>query len=338
MKTAAAPLRRPRSRQLGRSLVELMIGITVALAITSAVAAAYVGVSRTAKFSAELAGIADSGQVVMQLIGDSIRQAGYGEIVGSDLVLGASQVGSYRSQTMFADGASVIGCSGARFADDTARDPVCGSPLDPNFDALMVRFQAEAVIPPDQGRIDDCLGVAVPAEDLPADHAGRVHAAARPMVQNAYFGGGGALWCRGGGRATAATVFAPAQQLVSNVEQFKVFYGFDDMRHANPDSAPATTARSIRDAAWINALPAASNPWEFVVTVHVCMVIRSDPDASAKPSQRAADTYSRCPLTEAEAAGALPTVSMTDRVLRRTYAQTFTVRSRSPANPRQFLP
>jgi len=341
MKTAARACRRPglRSVQRGRSLVELMIGITVALAITSAVAAAYVGVSRTARVASELAGISDTGQVVMQLIGDSIRQAGYGEIVGSDLVLGASQIGSYRSQTLFADGASVIGCSGGRFADDTARDPVCAAaPLDPNFDALMVRFQADAVIPPDQGRIDDCLGVAVPAEDLPADHAGRVRTVARPMVQNAYFGAGGALWCRGSGRATEATAFAPAQQLVSNVEQFKVFYGFDDMRFANPGSAQASTARSIRDAAWINAQPAAANPWEFVVTVHVCMVIRSDPDASSRPSTRATDTYSRCPLTAAEAAGALPTESMSDRVLRRTYAQTFTVRSRSPANPRQFLP
>ena len=338
MKTAARLRTVRRSKQRGRSLVELMIGVTVALAITSAVASAYLGVSRTARVASELAGIADTGQVVLQMIGDSVRQAGFGEIVGSDLVLGASQVGVYRSQTMFAEGASVIGCAGGRFTDDTARDPVCAAPVDPNFDTLMVRFQAEAVIPPDQGRIDDCLGVGVPAEDLPADHAGRVRSVSRPMVQNAYFGRDGALWCRGSGRAAATDAFAVAQQLVSNVEQFKVFYGFDDMRFANPDSAPASTARSVRSAAWINAQSAAANAWEFVVTVHVCMVIRSDPDTSVGPATRVTDTYSRCPMSEAEAAGALPTVYMTDRVLRRTYAQTFTVRSRSPANPRQFLP
>ena len=43
-------------------------------------------------------------------------------------------------------------------------------------------------------------------------------------------------------------------------------------------------------------------------------------------------------MNAAEAAGAPPEETATDRALRRTYTQVFTVRSRATANPRQFLP
>jgi len=325
-------------RQAGRTLVELMISVTVSLAVMAAVASVYVGTTRASRVAGELASIADTGQVAMYLIGDSIRQAGYGEIVGSDLTLGSAQVSAFRSQTLFAEGRALAGCTGARFVDETLADPVCGAALDPAFDTLMVRFQGDAVIPPDQGRIDDCLGTQVPLEALPADHVGVTLVASRPMIQNVYFGLTDALWCRGNGRATAATPFGPAQQMVSNLEQFKVYYGFDDLRYANPDANPGSSARSIRDAAWLNALPAGSMPWDFVVSVHVCMLIRSAPDAGSNLTAVRSSTYARCPLTAAEAAGAPQMVTVDDGAVRRTYSQVFTVRARSTANPLQFLP
>jgi hypothetical protein len=272
------------------------------------------------------------------MIGDPIRQAGFGEIIGSDLALGPGDIGAYRTQTLFADGAHLIGCTGAHFVDDTVPNPVCGAPGDPNFDSLIVRSQGDSVVPPAQGRIDDCLGVQVPLEDLPPAHLGLGRVASRPIFHNVYFGQNGSLMCRGNGRAGAALPFAAPQQLAANVEQFKVFYGFDDTRHATPAAADGASARSIRDADFINGLPPATAPWDFVVSVHVCMVMRSAPDSSAGLSSSASQTYSRCPMNAAEAAVGLPLVTTTDRALRRTYAQVFTVRSRSTANPLQFLP
>jgi type IV pilus assembly protein PilW len=329
--------RRP-VRAAGRTLVELMISLAIGLAVTAAVATAYLSATRTARVAGELAGIADTGQVAMLLIGDAIRQAGYGEIVGSELALGADDVGAYRTQTLFAEGAHLAGCAGGRFVDDTVATPVCAPPSDVNFDALLVRFQADAMVPPAQGLVPDCLGGASPAEDLPATHVGVARAAARPVVQNAYYGAAGALMCRGNARALPGLAFAPPQQLVTDVEQFKVFYGFDDVRHANAGTTAGATVRSLRDAAWINALPPQTQPWEYVVSVHVCMVIRSAPDAGGGLSTVATQTWTRCPLNAAEAAGELPTVTASDGFLRRTYSQVFTVRARSTANPRQFLP
>jgi type IV pilus assembly protein PilW len=335
---AALAVSRRADRQAGRTLIELMVSVAIALAITAAVASVYVSTSRTARVAGELAGIADGGQVTMQLIGDAIRQAGYGEIVGSELALGAGQVGLNRSQTLFAAGMAVGGCTGARFVDETLETPVCGAAGSANFDTLLVRFQGDAVIPPAQGRIDDCLGGQVPVVDLPAGHPGIARVASRPMIHGVYYGLNGALWCRGNGRATQADPFPAAQQLIGNVEQFKVFYGFDDVRWASPATSVGASTRSLRDAAWINGQDPTMAAWDFVVSVHVCMVVRSDPDAGKGLTRTQSPTYERCPQTAAEAAGSLPQVTATDGALRRTYLQTFTVRGSTPANPRLFMP
>jgi type IV pilus assembly protein PilW len=323
---------------LGRSLVELMVAVAVGLLVVATVASAFVGGVGTFRFSDGLAEVADTGQVTMQLIGDSVRQAGYGEIVGSEMTLGAGDVNSLRSQTLFANGAHLRGCSGARMQDDTSANPVCAAAVaaDANFDTLFVRFQGDAVIPPAQSPINDCLGVAVPMEALPNGHLGAARATERPMVQNVYFVQGGRLMCRGNGRATAATAFAAAGELVSNVEQFKVFYGFDDVRYDGGNVDAGGSMRSLRDANFLNGLPADRNAWDFVLSVHVCLVVRAAPAKGA--GLAAATGFVRCPQTAAEAAGAPIVQNATDGVLRRTYSQVFVVRARAPGNPKEFLP
>jgi hypothetical protein len=320
----------------GRTLIELMISMAIGLAITAAVSGAYLSTASTARVAGEMAGMADTGQIAMLMLGDSIRQAGYGEIIGSDVSFGAANIDAYRSQTLFGGGAHIAGCSGARFTDDTLSAPVCDAVSNVNFDSLMVRFQGDTAVAPAQGRIDDCLGTQVPLEALPAGHLGHMRAAVppmvRPMVQNVYFGINNGLSCRGNGRAAIGDAFGVAQQLVSNVEQFKVFYGFDDVRYANPNTTGGASMRSIRDATYLNLLPGA---WDYVVTVHVCMVIRSDPDAGGGMSMRAAYQYTSCPMNPAEASGAMPVRQAEDSAVRRTYNQVFTVRSRSTANPIQ---
>jgi type IV pilus assembly protein PilW len=318
--------------QRGHTLIELMISLAIGLAITAAVSGAYVSTSSTSRFADEMAGISDSGQISMLMIGDAIRQAGYGEIVGSDVSLGAANIEAYRSQTLFGAGAHIAGCSGGQFADDTSPTPTCAGATNANFDTLMVRFQGDTAVSPAQGRIDDCLGTQVPLEVLPVNHVGLLRAASRPMVQNVYFGTNNGLSCRGNGRATIDDPFAAAQQLVGNVEQFKVFYGFDDVRYANPNTTGGASIRSIRDAAFLNGL---AGSWDYVVTVHVCMLIRSDPDSARALATASALTYTGCPMNAAQASGNMPTLTAPDAAVRRTYNQVFTVRSRSTANPIQ---
>lgn len=320
------------TKQGGRTLIELMISLAIGLAITAAVSGAYLSTASTARVAGEMAGMSDTGQIAMLMIGDSIRQAGYGEIIGSDVSFGSSNIDAYRTQTLFGGGAHIAGCTGALFADDTSDTPTCAAATNPNFDSLMLRFQGDTAVAPAQGRIDDCLGAQVPLEPLPANHLGLLRAASRPMVQNVYFGTNNGLSCRGNGRAAVGDAFAAAQQLVGNVEQFKVYYGFDDVRFTDPNTTGGASIRSIRNAAYLNDRPGA---WDHVITVHVCMVIRSDPDAGRGVSMSDSYSYTSCPMTDAEASGAMPVTQATDRVVRRTYNQVFTVRSRSTANPMQ---
>jgi type IV pilus assembly protein PilW len=327
----------PRRSEAGRSLVELMVAMAIGLALIASIAVAYVSVSRTARYADGMTDVADAGQVALYVMGDAIRQAGFGEIVGSEIALGPGDPQAMRSQTLFGAGAHLRGCAGRGFVDETAIDPTCAAAAgDPNFDTLMVRFQGDSVIPPGQGAITDCLGAAVPDEPLPPDHVGLVRAAARPMVHNVYFGAAGQLRCRGNGRANVAAAWNAAGALVGNVEQFKVFYGFDDVRYAGGAPNASASVRSLRDADWINALPAGMNPWDFVISVHVCMVVRSAPAAGAV--QDLTQTFTRCPANAAEAAGPPLAAAATDGALRRTYQHQFVVRARSPASPKEFLP
>lgn len=319
-------------RQRGRTLTELMITTVIALALTSAVAYAYLGVSRTQRVAEELSGMSDAGAVAIHLIGDAIRQAGYGEVVGSTIALGAGDIGTYQTDTLFGAQAHLRGCSAGQFADPGAAEPMCAAgPADTNFDSLMVRYQGDAQIPPPQGDLTDCTGTAVPLEPLPAGHLGTARAAARPIVQNIYFGRAGGLHCQGNGRTALADPNAPPQELVANIEQFKVFYGFDDARFANPATAQSPSIRSLRDAAFINGLDASRNPWDYVVSVHVCLVVRSSEVSAGRLTVSSPVSYQRCPMNEGEARTGTISMSSTDGVLRRTYTQVFAVRARTTA-------
>jgi hypothetical protein len=333
------PTRRASRRHAGVSLVELMVGMTVSLIVVGALASSFIGVLQGSRSLAGMADIADSGEVTMMLIGDAIRQAGYGELVGSEVALGPGDVEVYRSQTLLADEVHLAGCSGARMVDDTAAAPVCGPPTNTNFDTLRVGFQSDTVLTAAQGPVTDCLGLAVPQAALPLDHIGRGRTPERPIVRNTFYGWDGAIWCRGNGRTVPGVpVTADPQQLASDVEQFKVFYGFDDARYGNAPGDPVASARSLRDAAFLNGLPPETRPWDFVVTVHVCMVIRSDPDRTASARSTAGGTFRRCPSNAAEAGALLPEMASPDRLVRRTFTKVFTVRARSNANPLQGMP
>jgi hypothetical protein len=122
------------------------------------------------------------------------------------------------------------------------------------------------------------------------------------------------------------------QSLIANVEQFKVFYGYDDSRAASAALSTINvnqpSALSVRDAAFINGV--GPRGWDFVVSVYVCFVIRSD---ASEQSVVSSGNYQACPKNAAEASTGTVLQPQTDGILRRSYAQVFTVRARSSFNP-----
>jgi type IV pilus assembly protein PilW len=324
---------RRKTRQRGRTLVELVIAIAIGLVLTAGVGALYLssrGMSRVAQQSGSAE---DTARVVMAAIGDAIKAAGYGEIAGSDH--------SAQGQTLF-DGPAVRGCTGSRFADAfnaLAPDYTCvGSAPG---DQVLLRLQGRyALVPMDAAHLagsalPDCLGASNAMQDAPlqASNARTGAGIQRRIVQSAFAldPAGAALRCHGNGNPGSPAPIA------SDVIEFRAFYRFDDAGFAlaaGNQTNYAPLGGSVRDAAWIAAAASASpaDPWRHVVAVVLCITVATRERGTAIPGADSAAT--RCPRTTAEAAtGTALTEPASDGRLRRTFIEAFTVRSQATGAP-----
>jgi hypothetical protein len=153
------------------------------------------------------------------------------------------------------------------------------------------------------------------------------------MIENVYYvNANGTLLCLGNSGANP-------QPLMENVEQFKVFYGFDDVLAAAPTGGTVPTARRVLTAAGVIAqpVPTGFNPWDYVVSVHVCAIIASPAVAGQGLNINPQATFTPCPQAD-EATGQFmvePAADQasTDGRIRRTYRQVFTVRTNAPLSP-----
>jgi hypothetical protein len=152
----------------------------------------------------------------------------------------------------------------------------------------------------------------------------------RPIVTNVFVRDpvNNTLDCRGYGSGAFAT-------LLQNVVEFRVFYRFDDAAYAAGASGVTNAVPfggSIRDAAAINALAGAIDPWNYVVAVMVCLTLQTDDMGVGTSGTNT--TAPRCPVNAAEAETGLGLVTTTtDGRIRRTFAQVFTVRNRATPSP-----
>jgi type IV pilus assembly protein PilW len=315
-----------RSSQAGRTLIELLVAIALGLVILTGVGSLYFTTSQSTRVSGNVASIEESGQIAMTLMGNSVRRAGYSEIAGTN--------STARFNLLF-NGPHVRGCDGGRdFVNAVAADPTNADlACTPSAvagrvgDTLAVAFQADSVLSAAQAASLDCVGNNPPTRAAPAAYAGSVPGGVVPVVQNVYFlRNDGNLMCMGNGNP------GQPQPLMTNVEDFRVFYGFDRASFllAGGTGAPPS-ASSLLSAAELNALATVGflTPWDFVVSVHVCVLLRTQDAGTA-----AGGTFVPCPATAAEAVGSVDPIALpADGAFRRAYVQVFTIRSRASQSP-----
>lgn len=318
----------------GRTLVELVVAMALALAILAGVATTFHASAQAARTAHQVAIVEQSGQLALALIGDLVTVAGYGEIVGSDFV--------DRGQTLM-DGSALRGCTGRRFVRPfPAYVAPPGVPLPPDLactgtaqgDALYLRFQAgpaAAAMPPSEAAsvtLRDCLGQSANQPEVLATPGrpgtGRVRPMSASVVQ--YDRANRTLDCRGSGGTTF-------QAIARDVADFRVYYRFDDAGYAAAAAGtgrPTPAGGSIRDAAGLDALAGPVDPWEHVVAVIVCLTV----ETAEIGIGRAGAAGTRCPADAGEAeSGVLPSVVAGDGRVRRTFTQVYTVRVRGAASP-----
>lgn len=319
-----------RERNAGRTLLEMMVALTIGLVILLFIGGIYLSSRQTFRIGNAVSNMEDGASIVVGMLGENIRQAGYGEIVGSTLL------GNPADNLVF-QGRAVFGCTGGPFTAAVADPTTCAAGGSANFDALQIGMQGDTVVAAAQSFIPDCAG-RLPAATNITVALPRAGPVTYPNVRNAYYvnniraNGIGSLMCQGSGGGAEAV-------LLEDVQQFKVFFGFDDLLWAGPPYpgatptvAPSASPRSFHTATEINAMAGVGDPWQSVVSVMVCVVLVSRPEEGAVASS-STGSYMPCPLTSAQATTQMARVLTNDGLVRRTAQQTFSIRIRTEANP-----
>lgn len=330
----SAPLR-IRRRPFGRTLIELVIAMAIGMIIVIGVSSLYLSSSGLSRTANQVSTTEQTGQLALLMLGEMLKLAGYGEIVGSDFVADG--------QTLM-DGAHLRGCTGRRFADPfPAYVAPPGPPNTPDLncttvaggDALFIRYQAgpaaAEMLPAEANRITlrDCLAQTANQNEVMATASragsGRVRPMAFSVIQ--LDPANRTLDCRGNGGLTFQT-------MLRDVLEFRVFYRFDDVAFASGAAGmthAAPMGGSIRDATAINALAGPVDPWNYVVAVVVCLTIQTNEMGIGNSGTVNAP---RCPNDAAEAeAGVNLTTPVTDGRIRRSFSQVFTIRSKATGSP-----
>jgi Tfp pilus assembly protein PilW len=328
-----------RASQAGRTLIELVIAMAIGLVIVIGVSSLYLSSSGLSRTSNQISTAEQGGQLALLLIGDSMKRAAYGEIIGSDYAA--------QGQTLM-DGVHLAGCTGTTFTDpfplyvlpplpQTPPDLTCG--VASGGDSIYVRYQGAPVV----AQMLPAAVVAMSLADCGASLVNQNQALSpqqlragagieRPIVTNVFRRNPvtNTLECAGYGAAAFAT-------LLENVVEFRVFYRFDDAAYALGSSGVTNAVPfggSIRDAAAINALAGAIDPWNYVVAAMVCLTIQTDEMGVGTSPINA--TVPTCPSTALEATTGLnlvTTLPTTDGRIRRTFSQVFTLRNRATPSP-----
>jgi type IV pilus assembly protein PilW len=225
-------------RQHGRTLIEILIAITIGLMLTVGILSIFGANRQTYRASADLQRMQAAGQLALDRLAYQVRMAGYGQLIGDFT--------SVSNPTSFV-GNPVWACANG-FANpvEASETPLCngGTTLP---DGLQIRYQVEAAATTGSGESRDCLGFAVPADAVTGLRTAqnRFYVATDPN-------GVPTLMCAGNGLNPAP--------LIPNVEDIQVKLRVGD---------PFTRAERLVD-------PDGYAQWDRVLGVELCVQVRSD--------------------------------------------------------------
>lgn len=310
-----------KSPQSGRTLIELMIAIAISVFIIIGISVIFSSSTQSSRAANQIGALSEDGPLAIHLMGQSIKRAGYGEIIGTNLW-------AY-DQTLFAF-PHLRACRSGNFNNAGAGDFNCvaggaGAP-----DSIALQFQSDAITASSQRDSTNCVGgAAVMTTINEVSHP--AYLTQVPVISNVYTLNSGNVRCSGNG--------STPQAMASNIQELKIYYGYDEQAAASVLTGQATvspSAAKIVDADMLIASDVAFagtqyTAWDFVISAHVCAV------AATKDKGTSVQTnvsYEGCPDNVAEAIlGTGPTRTATDGAVRRTYRQVFTVRSRATGSP-----
>jgi type IV pilus assembly protein PilW len=241
-------------RQHGRTLIEVLVAITIGLMLTIGILSIYAANRQTYRASSDLQRMQSAGQLALDRLAYQIRMAGYGQLLGN--FANVSNPSTFTGNPVWA-------CAGG-FSNPTeaSATPACAGTTGA-ADALQVRYQVEAGPTAGSGESRDCLGFEVPAD-----------ASGLRIAQNRFYiaisNGAPTLMCLGNGSPTP-------QPLIPNVEDLQVRLRIGD---------PFTRAERVVD-------PDGFADWGRVLGVELCVQVRSEETGLATGQQAGVDCQGR---------------------------------------------
>ncbi len=327
MKQLARPL-----QQAGRTLLELMISITIGLVVVGAALAIYAGTSSVSKVTETEARLNENASITLGLLQQQLRLAGYSAIVAPP-----SFPVSTRKNLDGAGSAGVRGCTGGMAtANTTAFNSIACNNTTTFSDALVVRYEADTSntvpVTPLGGVLSpsNCVGDAITATTVTSATAsaaivGTLTFPRYALADNRYFvktvgtpSGGPEMYCQGAVSANTITgivTFGAEQPIMEGVERMELTFGVAATTVSSVTTA-YMTARNID-----TAFSTDPDRWKRVLTVRVCLQMRNTAasDLSSRSAIASTATYYDCGNTQQ---------TNTDGFLRRTYTSTILLKNR----------
>jgi type IV pilus assembly protein PilW len=307
-------LGRMRRRMQGRTLVELMIAITLGMILTVALIAVYLSTATSSRQATAISRMNEDAAVALSLISAQLRMAGF-SIPRKGVSPASALVGGVKTSAPDRNfiGAGIRACDQG-FTNSTAafKDLSCAT-ASSGAAAFSVRFEgADAggtdsfrfLLPPNI----DCLGQSIDAGETTVGALGDAY----PLVESRFWvaanptSGTSDLSCAGNGSTNAFT----GKPLVQNVQDMRLRFGIAK------DGQSSEVVQYINEAADVDKLGGtAEQNWSRVVTVRLCLLMRS---AAASPAD-AGGSYVDCDGKS---------IPSNDGFIRRAYTQTVALRNR----------
>lgn len=261
--------RRTSLRQTGMTLVELLVAMVVGLSVIGAGLAMYVSSGSSSSASGQIAQMSEDANAALSILRTHVAMTGYSRPIGATAT----------GMTKLYDGQVIFGCQNGLSANSTAQLLTTGATLtcengDPSAnETLIVAYEADTnnTIPTSANTGTDCLGHEIPAStDKPA--IGNYYISENRF----YLSQTGSLLCRGNGNKSTPGTPGTPQPLVDNIADFSVMYGVASSDVGSP-TVPGTYAKRYMTASEVGDMANAN--WKNVVSVRLCVVVRSEDNA-----------------------------------------------------------
>ncbi|MBC3807757.1 PilW family protein [Undibacterium seohonense] len=328
-------------RMQGRTIVEIMIALTIGMVILVAISSLFIGNRQLFRANDDKTRLDEEGRLALNIMATQVRMAGYGTLLSSDEGVSSQDPASYMARMPVSHSSYTVppvpgappqpnnairGCANG-FADPAADINSIACAAGSTSDAFLVRRdvdQRSTQIATGGALNTDCLGAAVVLSP-PIPPTGKERGGVGPYfrIENRFFvrvnpvTGNPELYCQGNGNTLTGASFAnPAQPIAENVEMMKIRYGISSIV-----PAPLQVVDQFVTADFINAMPntfaaGGVHPWDRVVSLRICIVMRTANDFVATRPQ----TYRNCDDQQ---------VLAPDRRLRGVFSTTIAIRNRS---------